>query len=166
MSRLKRWGKELAILLLIVAVVSLGMDWLRSPQAPADWPDTALQTLAGKRVSLQEMSQEKPLLIYFWATWCGVCKFTTPSVNQLVQEGENVLTVALRSGDAAQVERWLSKKGYQLPVINDPQGQLSAQWQVSVTPTVVILYQGKMVQHTSGWTSYWGMKLRLWLASL
>ncbi|WP_145487834.1 protein disulfide oxidoreductase [Yersinia aleksiciae] len=165
MSRLKRWGKELAVLVLLVAVVSLGMDWLRSPQAPPDWSDTPLQTLTGESVSLQAMSQDKPLLIYFWATWCGVCKFTSPSVNQLVQEGENVLTVALRSGDASQVERWLSKKGYQLPVVNDPTGQLSAQWQVSVTPTLVILYQGKMVQHTSGWTSYWGMKLRLWLAA-
>ncbi|MDA5497151.1 protein disulfide oxidoreductase [Yersinia aleksiciae] len=165
MSRLKRWGKELAVLVLLVAVVSLGMDWLRSPQTPPDWSDTPLQTLTGERVSLQAMSQDKPLLIYFWATWCGVCKFTSPSVNQLVQEGENVLTVALRSGDASQVERWLSKKGYQLPVVNDPTGQLSAQWQVSVTPTLVILYQGKMVQHTSGWTSYWGMKVRLWLAA-
>ncbi|WP_145590122.1 protein disulfide oxidoreductase [Yersinia aleksiciae] len=165
MSRLKRWGKELAVLVLLVAVVSLGMDWLRSPQAPPDWSDTPLQTLTGESVSLQAMSQDKPLLIYFWATWCGVCKFTSPSVNQLVQEGENVLTVALRSGDASQIERWLSKKGYQLPVVNDPTGQLSAQWQVSVTPTLVILYQGKMVQHTSGWTSYWGMKLRLWLAA-
>ncbi|WP_145570522.1 protein disulfide oxidoreductase [Yersinia bercovieri] len=165
MSRLKRWSKELAVLVLLVAVVSLGMDWLRSPQAPPDWSDTPLQTLTGETVFLQAMSQNKPLLIYFWATWCGVCKFTSPSVNQLAQEGENVLTVALRSGDAPQLERWLSKKGYQLPVVNDSSGQLSAQWQVSVTPTLVILYQGKMVQHTSGWSSYWGMKLRLWLAA-
>ncbi|CNI31716.1 protein disulfide oxidoreductase [Yersinia bercovieri] len=165
MSRLKRWSKELAVLVLLVAVVSLGMDWLRSPQAPSDWSDTPLQTLTGETVSLQAMSQNKPLLIYFWATWCGMCKFTSPSVNQLAQEGENVLTVALRSGDAPQLERWLSKKGYQLPVVNDSSGQLSAQWQVSVTPTLVILYQGKMVQHTSGWSSYWGMKLRLWLAA-
>ncbi|WP_145552152.1 protein disulfide oxidoreductase [Yersinia mollaretii] len=166
MSRLRRWGKELAVLVLLLAVVSLGMAWLRSPQPPPEGADTAWQTLAGETVSLQAMSQDKPLLIYFWATWCGVCKFTSPSVNQLVQEGENVLTVALRSGDAPQVERWLSKKGYQLPVVNDPNGQLSAQWQVGVTPTLVIIYQGKMVQHTSGWTSYWGMKLRLWWASL
>ena len=110
MNRLKRWGKELMVLLLLVVVVSVAMDWLRRPQAPANWPDTPRQTLAGKAVSLSEMSQEKPLLIYFWATWCGVCKFTTPSVNQLVQEGENALTVALRSGDSAQVETWLRKK--------------------------------------------------------
>ncbi|AVX37432.1 protein disulfide oxidoreductase [Yersinia massiliensis] len=165
MSRLKRWGKELVVLVLLVAVVSLGMDWLRSPQAPSDWSSTPLQTLTGETVSLQAMSQDKPLLIYFWATWCAVCKFTSPSVNQLVQEGENVMTVALRSGDGPQVEHWLRKKGYQMPVINDATGQLSAQWQVSVTPTLVVLYRGKMVQHTSGWTSYWGMKARLWLAA-
>ena len=91
MNRLKRWGKELMVLLLLVVVVSLVMDWLRRPQAPANWPDTPRQTLAGKTVSLPEMSQEKPLLIYFWATWCGVCKYTTPSVNQLLTARVNVL---------------------------------------------------------------------------
>ena len=46
MNRLKRWGKELMVLLLLVVVVSLAMDWLRSPQAPTNWSDTSRQTLA------------------------------------------------------------------------------------------------------------------------
>lgn len=164
MAKLRRWGREFLILLLIVLAVVMAMDWLRAPQAPVAFDAQALTTLSGERVSLAQLSRDKPLLVYFWASWCGVCRFTTPYVARLAEEGGNVLTVALRSGDDLQVEQWLARKRLTLPVVNNPHGELSAQWQVGVTPTLVVISQGKVVQSTTGWTSYWGMKLRLWWA--
>jgi len=164
MAKLRRWGRELLILLLIVLAVVMAMDWLRAPQAAVAFDAQALTTLSGERVSLAQRSRDKPLLVYFWASWCGVCRFTTPYVARLAEEGGNVLTVALSSGDDLQVEQWLARKRLTLPVVNDPHGELSAQWQVGVTPTLVVISQGKVVQSTTGWTSYWGMKLRLWWA--
>lgn len=164
MARLRRWGRELLILPLIVLAVVMAMDWLRAPQAPAAFDSQVLTALSGEAVSLAQLSRDKPLLVYFWASWCGVCRFTTPYVARLTEEGGNVLTVALRSGDDLQVEQWLARKRLTLPVVNDPHGELSAQWQVGVTPTLVVISQGKVVQSTTGWTSYWGMKLRLWWA--
>lgn len=164
MAKLRRWGRELLILLLIVLAVVMAMDWLRAPQAPMAFDSQALTTLSGETVSLAQLSRDKPLLVYFWASWCGVCRFTTPYVARLAEEGGNVLTVALRSGDDRQVEQWLARKRLMLSVVNDPRGELSAQWQVGVTPTLVVISQGKVVQSTTGWTSYWGMKLRLWWA--
>ena len=166
MARLRRWTRELLILLLIVLVAAFGMDWLRAPQAPAAFDSQVLTTLNGEQVSLAQLSQDKPLLVYFWDSWCGVCRFTTPYVARLVGEGDNVLTVALRSGDDSQVAQWLAGKRVTLPVVNDPRGELSAQWQIGVTPTLVIISKGQVVQSTTGWTSYWGMKLRLWWAGL
>lgn len=161
MARLRRWARELLVLLLILLVAAFGMDWLRAPQAPAAFDSHMLTTLSGQQVSLAQLSQDKPLLVYFWASWCGVCRFTTPYVAKLADEGSNVLTVALRSGDDRQVAQWMAGKRVTLPVVNDPQGQLSAQWQIGVTPTLVVISKGKVVQSTTGWTSYWGMKLRL-----
>ncbi|WP_255478184.1 thioredoxin domain-containing protein, partial [Serratia sp. ME43] len=40
-----------------------------------------------------QLSHERPLLVYFWASWCGVCRFTTPDVARLQAAGGNVLTV-------------------------------------------------------------------------
>jgi thiol-disulfide isomerase/thioredoxin len=166
MARLRRWARELLILLLLVLGVTFAMDWWRAPQAPLTFDQQMLETLDGEQVSLAQLSQDKPLLVYFWASWCGVCRFTTPYVAKLVANGGNVMTVALRSGNDQQVEQWLAAKKLQLPVVNDEQGKQSAQWQIGVTPTIVVISQGKVVQSTTGWTSYWGMKLRLWWASI
>lgn len=109
---------------------------------------------------------ERPLLVYFWASWCGVCRFTTPDVARLAGEGEQVITVAPRSGDDRQVARWLEKKKVVFVTIGDADGNLSRNWQVSVTPTIAVLHKGEIVSSTTGWTSYWGMKLRLWWVRL
>lgn len=51
----------------------------------------------------------------------------------------------MRSGDNAKLARWVEKKQLKMPVINDENGALSQQWQVSVTPTLVIVSKGNVV---------------------
>jgi thiol-disulfide isomerase/thioredoxin len=165
-AKLKRWLREGIVLLLIAAAAILVMDQFRKPALPAAFVSTPLQTLDGKRVDLAEMSRERPLLVYVWATWCGVCRYTTPSVAKIAQEGGNVMSVAMRSGDDVTLSTWLARKHYALPTINDAQGQLARNWQVQVTPTLVIISKGEVKSVTTGFTSNWGMKLRLWWAAM
>lgn len=165
-SKLKRWGREALVIAMIVITIVVLMDLWRAPKMPATFDSTPLHTLDGQAVTLNSLSEERPLLLYFWASWCGVCRYTTPSVAQLVSEGENVMTIALRSGDPQEVSRWLASKKVQLPVVNDASGELSRNWQIGVTPTLVVFYKGEVVSSTTGWTSYWGIKLRLWWAGL
>ncbi|MDU2478548.1 MAG: redoxin domain-containing protein [Klebsiella sp.] len=139
-SKIRRWLRELAVWLLIGAAVSLAVDYFRQPALPQNVSATSLP-------------------------WCGVCRYTTPSVASLAADGGNVLTVALRSGDNAALEKWLTRKKMTLPTVNDPSGQLARQWDIQVTPTLVVISQGEVKSVTTGWTSGWGMRLRLWLAS-
>lgn len=166
MSRLKRWVRELLVLALLLAGGVWVMDSWRAPEAPLAFADQPLHTLDGQEVTLNTLSQQRPLLVYFWASWCGICRVTTPTVADMAQQGSNVIGIALRSGDNDKVQRYLQQKQYQMPLINDPEGRLSANWQVSVTPTLVIIDKGKVVSTTTGYTSGWGMKLRLWWAGL
>lgn len=164
-SKLRRWLREGLILLALLVVVTVLVDAWRAPQVPPAFDSTPLQTVDGETVTLAKLSEEKPVLLYFWASWCGVCRFTTPDVARLNQEGVNVMTIALRSGSETDVSRWLTRKNVTFPVINDASGEISRRWEISVTPTLVIVSKGEVVSTTSGWTSYWGMKLRLWWAN-
>lgn len=158
--------RQILIWLLIVAAVSLAVDYLRRPALPQNFSSTPLQTLDGRTVDLAALSHERPLLLYVWATWCGVCRYTTPDVARLQAQGKNVLTIALRSGDEPTLTHWLARKGFSFPVVNDASGALSRRWDISVTPTLIVVSKGEVVSTTSGWTSYWGMLLRLWWAKV
>lgn len=164
--RLRRWGKEALWLLLFGVVISTALDFWRSPALPEGSPLPTLTLQDGTTADLQAMSRDKPLLVYYWASWCAVCRFTTPTVEQLWQDGENVLTVALRSGNTQQLSKGMGKKGLTFPTHNDERGDLAARWQVSVTPSFLIVKGGKVVSTTTGWSSGLGLKLRLAWASL
>lgn len=161
-SRLRRWAREGIIFVLLTLAVVWGVDRYRKPTLPASFSATPMQSIDGNIHDIAALSQERPLLIYVWATWCSICRYTTPSVNKLAKEGGNVVSIAMRSGDNAKLARWVEKKQLKMPVINDENAALSQQWHVSVTPTLVIVSKGNVVSTTTGWTSYWGLKLRMW----
>ncbi|HDT1287678.1 protein disulfide oxidoreductase [Enterobacter asburiae] len=165
-SRLRRWAREGIILVLLTLAVVWGVDRYRKPTLPASFSATPMQSIDGNIHDIAALSQERPLLIYVWATWCSICRYTTPSVNKLAKEGGSVVSIAMRSGDNAKLARWVEKKQLKMPVINDENAALSQQWQVSVTPTLVIVSKGNVVSTTTGWTSYWGLKLRMWWAGV
>ena len=163
--RWRRWGKEALWLLLFALILSTVLDLWRSPALPEGSPLPVLTLQDGTRANLHAMSRGRPLLIYYSASWCALCRFTTPAVEQLWQDGENVLTVALRSGDNTRLRQGMARKGLSFPTHNDEQGTLAARWQVNVTPSFLILKDGKVVSSTTGWSSRWGLQLRLLWAS-
>ena len=119
-------------------------------------------TLAGVDYS------ERNTLVYFWGSWCPVCKTTSPFVSTLASENDyNIVSVALSSGTDNEIEAYLIKNNYQFKAINDDNGEISASWGVAVTPSIYVINQAGEISHTStGMTSLWGMRLRLWLASI
>lgn len=65
----------------------------------------------------------------------------------------------------AGLERWLARKKMALPTVNDPDGRLSGQRDVQVTPALEVISRGEVKSLATGWSSGWGVRLRLWLAS-
>lgn len=39
------------------------------------------------------LNQEKPVLVYFWANWCGPCRLVSPSINSIGEEYQDQLKV-------------------------------------------------------------------------
>ena len=93
LSRLRRWAREGIIFFLLALAVMWGVDQYRKPTLPASFSATPMQSIDGKRHDIEALSQERPLLIYVWATWCSICRYTTPAVDKLAEEGGNVISM-------------------------------------------------------------------------
>jgi thioredoxin 1 len=73
----------------------------------------------------------KPLVVDFWATWCGPCKRLAPVIEELASEYEGRVNIG-----KCDVEE---------------DDELAAQFQVSSIPTIVFINaQGEMVQRLVG----------------
>lgn len=158
--------KQVLVFLVLVFLMTLVLDWFRSPSYPDNFVKQKFTTITGKQYTLNELSQEKPLLVYVWASWCSICRLTTPSVSELYNDGYNVISIAMRSGDDNKILAYLDKKDISIPVINDSKGHLMRAWKVAVTPTFIIIDKGQVIYSTTGWTSKLGLKLRLMAVGL
>ena len=112
----------------------------------------------------------QPTLVYFWATWCGICTLTSPAVNNIAEDssdlGYQIKTVALSSGSDQALQQHMSEKAYSFPLVNDDSADISARWGVQVTPSLFFINeQGDLVWHSTGLSSEWGIRMRLWLIS-
>ena len=79
-----RWLAALGVAVAIVAAVSLAMrDEVEThADAPAANLDFTLKDMDGRDVTLASF-RGRPIIMNFWATWCGPCKAEIPALNEV-----------------------------------------------------------------------------------
>lgn len=161
-SRWRRRLVEIAIFLAVfLAIRAYQQRGLPSGSAP---PLAGTSLPDGLEVSL-ERYRGSPVLVHFWATWCGVCKASQHNITA-VAEDHAVLTVATQSGDSSAVRDYLAGHPMGAPVLVDPRGELSGRYGVRAFPTSFIVDADGQIRHVEvGYSSELGLRLRLWLAS-
>lgn len=163
-QRLRGWAKEIASTAILLFVVANAISFFRSPEI-ADKNLPEINTLLTDEELYSTLDYAgKPLLIHFWATWCPTCKLEAANIQSLSQE-YSVLTIAVKSGSDEKINRYLKEHALDFKVINDSQGLLSQQFSVPAFPTTFIYdKEGKLSFTEVGYTSTWGLYLRMWWA--
>lgn len=78
-------------------------------------------------------TKDKPVLIDFWADWCGPCRMMSGRLNELAEELKDNAVIA--------------------KVNVDDEDMLSQSYNVETIPTLLLFHNGKIVQEFVGLTS-------------
>ena len=76
------------------------------------------------------LAADKPVLVDFWAEWCGPCKALTPLIEELAKEYEGKLKVGKVDTDANR--------------------EISVRFSISAIPTVMLFKDGELVEKFIG----------------
>ena len=89
-------AREIKIMMLVLVLVLGLVSGCSSSPVPAPAPtstagnlvpDFQLQGLDGENVSLSSL-RGKPIMLNFWATWCGPCRMEMPYIQEVFDDEE------------------------------------------------------------------------------
>ena len=89
----------------------------------------AVVTITTENFAQEVLQSEKPVLLDFWASWCGPCRMLSPIVDEVAEERGDV------------------KVG---KVNVDEQPELAGEFGVMSIPTLLVFEQGKLVRQAVG----------------
>lgn len=138
MSR-RWWPLAAALLLAGCEEGGLGRDWHRL-ESPVAAPDFTLPALDGGTVSLSGL-RGKIVLVEFWATWCGPCRYSMPSLEKIYREyrDRGVAALFVNEGESAeQIRRW-AKNRFTAPILLDEDGAVGNRYQVTGIPRLLVI---------------------------
>ena len=159
MNKKQFLGLVLTLTVLSLAWVLLTPLWFT--QAQVDTSQTAphrgffappftLKTPQDEVHSLDEY-RGNPVLVFFWASWCSVCKSVMPNLETVYQEyapqGFEILAVNTTNQDVlSMAETYFEAQGYTFTMLFDQAGETANQYQMRAVPTSVLIDpEGKVV---------------------
>ena len=89
----------------------------------------SVQTITKENFEAQVLQSDKPVLVDFWAPWCGPCRMVSPVVDQIAEERPDIAVGKVNV---------------------DEQPELAAQFGVMSIPTLLVFKEGKLAQKAVG----------------
>lgn len=87
-------------------------------------------TLTQQNFKAEVLESQIPVLVDFWASWCGPCRMIAPTVEEIAKEYEGKIKVG--------------------KVNVDEQAELASEYDIMYIPTLIVFKGGKAVSTSNG----------------
>ena len=110
-------------------------------------PDFTLQALDGSTFRLSEQ-RGKPVVLNFWATWCGPCQNELPAIQKAAEHyGDDVVFAGVDQGEKSEVvQSFADKLGLTFAIPMDTDGTIGYNYGVQGLPTTFFIDRNGVVQ--------------------
>jgi thiol-disulfide isomerase/thioredoxin len=162
-KKLLHYTKEILTFIVTITILSNIISLYKSSDLSKEKLSiNTLELINHKQFTLKT---NKPILIHFWATWCPTCRLEADNIQTLSEHFE-VLSIAVKSGSKYDLETYMKKHQLNYRVYNDENAQLASKFKISAYPTTFIYNsEKKLIFSEVGYTSTFGLWLRMWWAS-
>ena len=149
-----RFKVILTITLVSVLILGLVVTSCATGSAPSGAqvgnlaPDFELQDLDGQSISLSDL-QGQPVLLNFWASWCGPCVQEMPYLQQIYEEwsGIGLVLLAIDVGESpSKVKGFLQSRGFSFPVLLDTKEVVARRYNIRGIPTTFFIDRDGIIQ--------------------
>ena len=89
----------------------------------------AVLEITKENFEAEVLKSDKPVLLDFWASWCGPCRMVSPIIDQIAQERDDIKVGKINV---------------------DEEEELAAQFRVMSIPTLVVMKDGVITNQVSG----------------
>ena len=118
--------------------------------------DFTVTDMNGNSVKLSDMAG-KPIVLNFWATWCGACNSEMPAFDAMYKKyGDDVCFMMINNGESkSQISAYITSNGYSFPVYLDTTYEAIIAYGTRYLPTSVFIDKNGVVAktHTGAMTS-------------
>jgi thiol-disulfide isomerase/thioredoxin len=129
-------------------ITGIDSDARQPPQTGQPAPDFYFETPEGQSTSLSQL-QGTPVLVNFWATWCGPCRSEMPFL-QLTHQNWPADKLVLLAVDVAenssQVSQFMASAGFSFTVLLDRQAAVAQSYNVTGIPTTIFIDKEGVIQ--------------------
>ena len=141
LTAVRDWLVALAVAAVVFMVVAVGQQAWDSGAHQLEGPAPAFSfaTLDDGDIRLEDLAGS-PVVVNFWASWCGPCRAEMPDLIRFSTDYPHVrmLGPAVDSGSDVDIARAASRFGITWPV-GPSSTRLKSQFDVSVLPTTIII---------------------------
>jgi peroxiredoxin len=127
-------------------------------KAQTELPQLSLRNIKGKKINVQELSKDKPVVFSFWATWCTPCMRELDAINEQYSEKQEEFgfeLIAIATDDSRTKPRVKTEamgRNWPYEILLDTKNEIIRSLGNPQIPLTLIVKNNKIVYRHSSFT--------------